>query len=434
MHRLNGLSLNTILLGNAWACNSINTVIFRHHAILTIGRFQIAGYYESSTVIKVVMRDLRSGAMFAGNIKGQYNVADAHNSISLGVDRDSYIHIAYDQHTSKLRYRRSLSPLSVHGWTEELGMSGKNEERLTYPCFLMSPKKKQLLMLYRDGLHDRGMARIKEYSESTLEWTDREPAILSGIAQTPWTSNAYWNHPAISSDGAIHLSFVWRTHYIPDTEKRINNIDIDYAKSTDYGRSWRSSRNRSFKLPITQVNSETIFPISPGSNLINQTSMALDSKGNPHIVFYSDDPENTPQYQHLWFDGRVWRHSYISQRRTAFMLGGGGTLKIPISRPEIVIDSEDRVYVIYRGDMTQERMVAQRLLPTHYLPNSSDVKVLWRESVGFSEPVIDRLRWQRDNMLSMLVQKCDQPNRDHKLRPVFEPIYIMDWDLVGSWK
>jgi hypothetical protein len=289
-----------------------------------------------------------------------------------------------------------------------------------------------LLFLYRDGVWNKGRARLKEYSESSKTWVDRDPAILCGAQHLPWTSNAYWNHPAVGPDGSIHLSFVWRTNSL-GAEKRINNINICYAFSRDKGRSWYSSRNRKFQLPITQVNAETVFPVSPGSNLINQCGMALDSHNRPHIVFYSDDPDGVPQYQHLWFDGREWQHHYISQRTQPFVLAGGGTLQIPISRPEIVVDDEDRVYVIYRGDLTENRMVAQRLLPPNYVSDPKDVRVLWEEDLGFAEPVIDRLRWRRDGVLTMLIQKNYQPPNDQKATPKYEPIYLVDWDVSLLW-
>jgi hypothetical protein len=291
---------------------------------------------------------------------------------------------------------------------DEMPMTDRYEGRLTYPAFVMMPNEQAMLLLYRDGTHTKGTARLKEYDESTQSWSDRETGVLSGAAQQPWTSNAYWNRPAIGRDGSLHLSFVWRTHSL-GAEKRVNNVNVDYACSLDQGRSWYSCRGIKFRLPITQVNSETVWPVSPGSNLINQSSMALDASDYPHIVFYSNDPDSVPQYQHLWFDGRVWQHNFISRRTERFILAGGGTLQIPISRPEIVIDDENRVYVIYRGDLTNNRMVAQRLLPPHYEADVSDFRVLWDEPLGFAEPVIDRLRWQRDRVLSMLIQKNHQP-------------------------
>jgi hypothetical protein len=277
-----------------------------------------------------------------------------------------------------LRYRRSARPLSINSWTEELPMTTRYEEEVTYPCFLAPPLRRSLLFLYRSGHANRGSLRMKEWSCSDQSWRDLEPDILSGVDQKPWTSNPYWNHPAVGDDGSIHLAFVWRTPPSPG-EKFINNINIDYAYSPNLGRDWYSTRGHRLQTPITQVNSETVWAIAPASNLINQSSTALDSRGRPHIVFYSDDPEGIPQYQHLWFDSRVWRLSYVTHRTQDFTLAGDGTIPIPISRPEIVIDKRDRAYMVYRGDFTGCRMVVQRLLPPDYAPDPADVHVLWDE-------------------------------------------------------
>jgi hypothetical protein len=296
------------------------------------------------------------------------------------------------------------------------------------------PRNGPLLFLYRDGAAARGALRIKAWSAKRKSWTDRQTPILSGAEQRPWTSSPYWNHPAVGRDGMIHLSFVWRTDFL-GKDKRVNNIDVDYARSPNRGQRWYSSLGREFALPITQVNSETVWPVSPGSNLINQSSMALDSKGHPHIVFYADDPGGIPQYQHLHFDGLVWRHRVISLRRKRFALKGAGTLRIPISRPEIVIDALDRVYVIYRGDLSGDRMVAQRLLPDDYEPNPQDIEVLWDEPLGQAEPIVDRERWEKDGILSMLIQRNYQTGRDRGGGEAkFETVFIADWDLAAMWQ
>lgn len=423
--------MNILPLGPAWATNTVNTVIFRHHAILTRGRYQFAAFYESPQTLTIVRRNLADDTLARASIAGAFNLRDAHNSISLGIDRRDCLHLSYDHHAGPLRYRRALEPFAIDAWTEELPMTGEHESVVTYPSFLVSPGHRRLLLLYRSGVHDRGEARLKSYEERSCAWTDFPKPILSGAQQSPWTSNAYWNHPAVGDDGQLHLSFVWRTQSTPG-EGRINNIDVDYAWSPDWGRNWLSSRGRPFRLPITQVNSETILPVSPGSNLINQSSMALDPQGRPHIVFYADDPDGAPQYQHLWFDGREWRRGYVSKRKKPFVLAGGGTLQIPISRPEIVIDDSGSAYVIYRGDLTRNRMVARRLDPPHYNPAKGRTIVLWDEPLGFAEPIIDRLRWRNERVLSMLIQKNDQPPGDAAAAAVFEPLFIADFRLPGA--
>ena len=426
------LPARAVPLGMGWATNTVNMAVFRHHGIVTAGRFQFAAFYESPDTLVIVRRDLASGALARGAIPGAYTLDDAHNSISLGLDREGVIHLSYDHHACALRYRRSVRPLAVDAWTEELPMTGRAEASVTYPAFLMPPAPGPLLVLYRDGSHDRGVSILKRYDEDNRAWHDVVEAVTSGADQHPWTSSAYWNHPTIDDDGRIHLALVWRTQPLEE-DGRLNNLGVDYACSADHGRTWHSSTGRRFRLPITQVNSETVLALPPGANLINQSGMAVTRAGRPHVVTYADDPDGIPQYRHVWFDGRIWRHAVLSARTRPFVLKGGGTLRLPISRPEIVIDDRDRVYVLYRGDLTEDCLVAQRLLPPDYAPDPGDVRLLWDEPLGFAEPVLDRVRWRRDGVLSMLVQRCDQPAHDAPAPERREPIRIVDWNLVEQW-
>jgi hypothetical protein len=412
-------------LGEAWAGNTINTVIFRHHGILTHGQTQYTAFYVDTHTLRLVQRDLVSDTIKTHDIPGEYNLRDAHNSISLGIDRQGHLHISYDHHATQLRYRRSLVPSDIASWSDERPMTGVHEQKVTYPTFILPHHEFPLTLLYRDGVHDKGTARLKTFDESTQSWSDHPQAILSGSEQKPWTSNAYWNHPAVGTDGSLHLSFVWRTHTLGE-EQRINNINIGYACSYDNGLTWQTSQKRPYKLPITQVNAETIYPVSPGSNLINQTSMALDSRNRPHIVFYADDPDGVPQYQHLWFDGKVWHQQIISNRKKPFSLQGSGTLQIPISRPEIVIDPHDNVYVITRGDHTQNRIAATLLPAPNYTYQPYNILVLAQQENGFAEPVIDRERWLQENILTILLQHNEQPNHDSGYRDIQHPASLID--------
>ena len=419
-------------LGQAWSSNTVNTVIFRHHGILTWGGYQYTAFYVDEATLRVVRRTLANNHIATHDLAGQYNLRDAHNSISLGIDSAGHLHISYDHHATKLRYRRSSHPNAIADWTDEIAMTGVNEDRVTYPTFILPRAGYPLTMLYRDGVHNKGSARIKTYDEQTRNWTDRPTPILSGADQKPWTSNAYWNHPAIGSDGSLHLSFVWRTDSIGE-QQLVNNVNIGYAWSPDNGLSWFTSRGQPCKLPMTQVNAETVWPVSPGSNLINQTSMALDSHNRPHIVFYANDSQGVPQYQHIWFDGEAWHQQYFSARTQPFTLQGGGTLQIPISRPEILIDSQDCVYAVYRGDLSGNRMVVSKLLGIQASREAAHAQdnptCLWPETVDYAEPVIDRTRWCESQMLTMLLQRNQQPNGDLAHQESAAPVWLVDFSL-----
>lgn len=405
-------------LGDAWAGNTVNTVIFRHHGILTKDGYQYTAFYIDEFTLRVVQRQLKSNDINTNDITGDFNLKDAHNSISLGIDRNGCLHMSYDHHATRLRYRRCLVPHDIKNWTDELPMTGAYEDKVTYPAFIIPRHNSPLTMLYRDGNHNKGSARIKVYDEKDQSWRDYPTAILSGADNKPWTSNAYWNHPAIGADGSLHLSFVWRTEMLSE-KQLVNNVNIGYAWSPDNGLSWFTSLGKPCKLPITQVNAETVWPVSPGSNLINQCSMALDSKNRPHIAYYANDVNGIPQYQHLWFDGSKWCCTKISERDTSFNLQGGGTLQIPISRPEILIDDNDRVFIIYRGDMSRDALAFSMLEMegAKYQVTISN-EILWPEYIEFSEPVIDRERWRKEKILSCLIQRTAQPDgdRSHEIK------------------
>lgn len=411
--------------GNGWASNTVNTAIFRHHGVLTWGRQQYLAFFIDENTLRLVKRDLDTEEISTHQLYGKYNLADAHNSISLGIDRSGCLHISYDQHATKLNYRRALVPNSITHWTDEIPMTGQHEGNVTYPTFILPRNGYPLTMLYRDGSHDKGTAYMKSYDEAAQAWSDHFQPILSGADQKPWTSNAYWNHPAIGADGSIHLSFVWRSRPI-GTEYLVNNKDVSYAVSTDNGVTWSTSQGKDYLLPITQVNAEVVYPVSPGSNLINQCSMAVDSKNQPHVVFYSNDHDGILQYQHVWLDGNKWRHQYISSRTHPFQLKGRGTLRIPISRPEIVMDKSDNAFIIYRGDLTENLMAATLLLAPHYIYCAENTKKLWDENLGFAEPVIDRQRWMSDGILSILLQNNEQPDEDKGHETLSSPVSLID--------
>ncbi len=422
----------SIELGPGWANNTVNTVIFRHHGILTRDTYQFTSYYDDQSRMVFVRRDLDGDSLDVFRIPGKYNTRDAHNSISLGIDPDGYLHLSYDHHGSPLHYRRSLQSLSVRQWSEPLSMGGQYENRVTYPYFVMSPKDKNdrdgqgpFYFLYRHGSSGNGDVCLKVYDSKKQTWSDRAMRFLKGMDQKPWTSNAYWNHPAFDSQGRLHLTWVWRVNR-GGPPGLVNNHCVGYACTPDGGETWLTSRGLPLTLPMTPVNSEVIQAIPPGSNLINQCSSAMDSRDRLHVVFYADDPDGIPQYHHLWNTGKRWQLDLISQRKTDFKLSGGGALRLPICRPEIVIDKRNRVYVIYRGDLTGDRLVAQRLDPPDYSAPGT-MFLLWDDDLLRAEPVIDRFRWERDGILSMLIQKNHQPDHDRPEDHPPEPVWIADW-------
>src|SRR5690242_10702967 len=109
-------------IGKGWAGNSVNTVVFRRDAITTHQDIQYASYYDSLGFLTLAKRKLGTDDWEIRRTPYTGTIRDAHNSISIMVDGDGYLHVAWDHHASKLRYSKSIRPGSLE-LTSEMMMT-----------------------------------------------------------------------------------------------------------------------------------------------------------------------------------------------------------------------------------------------------------------------------------------------------------------------
>ena len=92
-----------------------------------------------------------------------------------------------------------------------------------------------------------------------------------------------------------------------------------------------------YTLPFSAAIAEYALHIPQKSELINQTSMFADAEGHPYVATYWREQNSTiPQYHLVYYINHTWLEQVIGFRKTGFSLSGGGTKRIPISRPQIV--------------------------------------------------------------------------------------------------
>src|SRR5215207_943998 len=193
-----------------WARNTINTSIFRGAGLVTARGVQFGAYYESETQILIIRRDLATNQVDMHRLSIEATLNDAHNTISLGVDGDGYLHLVFEQHGSALNYRRSCEPLAIDVWGEPTPMTGQYEDRVTYPYFVTATRPDQpLLFLYRNGSAMKADIHLKRYDAATKTWQDSETPLLSGSELRPWAAGPYLNHPTVDARGHLHLFFTW---------------------------------------------------------------------------------------------------------------------------------------------------------------------------------------------------------------------------------
>lgn len=396
-----------------WAKNQVNAVIFRKNSVTSFRENQYVAFYDADS--KVVVAKRRLGTINWQIQKTPFggNTADAHNSISLAVDGRGFLHLAWNHHNSPLRYAKGKQAESLE-FSAPLPMVSENENRVTYPEFYNLPNG-DLLFFYRDGASGNGNLVLNLYDSKSGKWSRVQSNLIDGEGKR----NAY-PQAAVDRRGAIHLSWVWR-----ETPDVATNHDLAYAKSVDGGRTWQKSTGEKYVLPIRAATAEYVWRIPPNSELINQTSMTADARGNPFIATYwRDEDSKIPQFRLVYFDGAKWRQSQVSRRQTAFSLSGAGTKKIPISRPQVAVD-KSRVFVIFRDAERANRVSAAIC---------KDLKKgVWQTidladaDVGMWEPSFDQNLWSRKRELHLFVQKVGQGDGERLEDIAPQMISILEW-------
>ncbi|HMJ69286.1 MAG TPA: BNR repeat-containing protein [Cyclobacteriaceae bacterium] len=328
-------------LGLGWSKTSVNAVIFRKNSVTSFKDTSYVSYYDTTGRVVIAFKRGKEQPWSSARTSFKGNVADAHNSISMITDGEGYLHLAWDHHNNKLNYARS----NGHGSIEMRPgrMTGKNEEHVTYPEFHRMPNG-DLIFLYRDGESGRGNLVMNRYDIKEHRWLRVQDNLIDGENER----NAYWQ-AFVSQDGTIHISWVWREE--PDVA---TNHDMCYARSRDGGVTWEKANGEKYTLPVRAGNAEYARMIPQQSELINQTSMSTTADGHPVIATYWRTADSTvPQFFIIWYDGKSWKHEQVSRRTQPFSLKGGGTKKIPISRPQVVVSGrvkKMKVRVIYRDN------------------------------------------------------------------------------------
>ncbi|HEX8237503.1 MAG TPA: BNR repeat-containing protein [Abditibacteriaceae bacterium] len=401
--------------GAGWAKSSVNAAIFRTNSVVTHGDTQYVAYYDGDSNVILARRKLGTSRWEVKKTPYQGNAKDAHNSICIAVDGKGVLHMSWDLHNQKLRYVRGMAPGSLD-LSEEMPMTGQKETSVTYPQFYNMPNG-DLLFLYREGSSGNGNAMLNRYDVQTGAWQAVAHPLVAGGGRR----NAYLNTLAVDSKGGIHLSWVWR-----DTPDVATNHDVCYAYSPDGGKTWQKSTGDKYTLPITFESAEVAYAVPRNSELINQTSMTVDARDRPLIVSYwrAQDSE-VPQYRLVWHDGQKWQASQVGNRTLGFRLSGGGTKRIPISRPQVLAGAKNEVYVVFRDEERNNGVsVAISEDANHATWRVLD---LVKEPVGAWEPTYDPAVWKRDSQLHLFLQNVGQGDAETLESVLPQPVSILEW-------
>lgn len=407
--------LSTVAKG--WSSNSVNATVFRKNSVVSFNKYQYVAFYDSLSYVVLAKRKLGTDKWEVKQTPYKGNIKDAHNIISIMVDGDGFLHMAWDHHNNQLRYCKSIYPESLEMGLKENMIDIEIEGKVTYPEFYKFSNG-DLLFAYRDGGSGNGNLVLNRYSVKTKEWSRLHSNLIDGEGKR----NAYWQMHLDKND-QIHISWVWRETYDVST-----NHDMCYAVSKDGGLTWENSKGEPYKLPINAASSEYIYKIPQKSNLINQTSMTVDELGNPYIAtYYKRAEDKCTQFFVIYHNSQGWQQSKVTNRTMDFSLSGGGSRSIPISRPQIIITNKGKtsyVNVIYRDEERNNRACMSSAMISDTL--NWTIKELTSFSLGRWEPSYDSEILKKKEEIHLFLQEVGQGQAETTVKMPCTNVYILN--------
>lgn len=316
----------TIVIDSVWAGHPVGFCLLTHDSR------QYIAYYNANRNMVVGQRNLEDSA-FQLHIMpatsrethgGTSTVLgwDSHNSVTLGVDKEGYIHLSGNMHAHPLTYFKSTSPNDIATLEQVMHMVGTEETRCTYPHF-MNDRNGELLYHYRDGGSGNGNEIYNIYNTETKEWTR--------LLDTPLTDgqglmNAYQSQPVLMKDDWYHVYWVWR-----DTPDCSTNHDLSYMKSPDL-KQWYNAFGEPVKLPATLEDKSLIVdPIPVEGGIINLAAkLVLDEDNNPVFVYHKFDSIGNTQFYIARLSGKEWTYHTITNWDYRWYFSGNGSINSEI--------------------------------------------------------------------------------------------------------
>lgn len=303
--------------------------------LLTHRDHQFVAYYNAKREMTVASRKLGETKWTIQRLSS-ITGWDPHNYVTMALDGDEYLHVSGNMHNDTLVYFRSEKPLDVTSIKPVHRMTGKAEDRVTYPNFLYDTKGR-LLFMYRNGTSGDGERLVNIYDEEKRSWKRLiETPLLNGRERS---MNAYPSGPIKGPDGRFHLVWTWR-----NTGDAQTNHDISYARSSDFVH-WETAGGKPVSLPITPDNKNvTVDPIPPNNGLINMGhKVSFDKAGRPVVIYHKYDSQGHSQVFLARWEKNAWKIRPASSWTTRWKFGGHGSLPLEVSGGPLVTLPDGRL-------------------------------------------------------------------------------------------
>ncbi|MFY0654829.1 MAG: BNR repeat-containing protein [Cyclobacteriaceae bacterium] len=312
----------TIKIDSVWAGHPVG------FSILTHGNRQYIAYYNAQRHTVVGQRNLSDKQFELHELPptdretngGTSSVVgwDSHNFLTLGIDKEGFIHLSGNVHVNPLTYFRSTAPNDISTLEQIYSMVGTEEQRTTYPHFMLT-KEGELLYHYRDGGSGNGNEIYNIYNTEEKKWTRMLDVPLT---DGQGLMNAYQTQPRVREDGWYHVYWVWR-----DTPDCSTNHDLSYFKSPDL-KNWYDAFGNEIALPATlDKKSVIVDPIPVKGGIINLAArLCLDEENKPHFAYHKYDDAGNLQFYTAHLTKDKWVYDQITDWDYRWEFSGNGSI------------------------------------------------------------------------------------------------------------
>jgi hypothetical protein len=285
-----------------------NSNAFIQNNIISAGNYQFVMYINADSIPVIAKRNINTNVWqtvlldsLLGKVVTDINGVDGHGNLSIGIDKNGYLHISGNEHNIALKYYVSKYPLDISAW-ENASMIGSEENSVTYPRFFTSPDS-TLFFYYRNGTAGNGSSYINKYNGTTWERQCQLTTDVDGDT----TFSFYENRIVFDKLGRLHISGLWRA-----PGSAAFNQNICYFYSDDDGVTWYQTNGTSYSLPISQSASEPIFSTEDSVGLINQVGMDVDSLNRPIFVYPLNDDDSNTQLFEFYLNSGIWHKRQLT--------------------------------------------------------------------------------------------------------------------------
>lgn len=284
--------------------------------LLTHKGRQYVAYYDEDHQMRIARRGLGDREWQKVALPSKIGW-DSHNYITMAIDSAGHCHLSGNMHCVPLIYFRTEKPGDITTF-ERHAMTGREEQRCTYPRFL-NDADGNLLFTYRSGGSGNGRRFYNGYDVNSKTWTRfLDTPLFEGEGKR----NAYPHGPTKGPDGLFHVVWVWR-----DTPDCATNHHLSYARSRDLT-NWETAAGDAVDLPLTLEQSKLcVDPVPPGGGIINGCErLAFDSDHRPIISYHKSDEDGRMQIYVTRFEDGQWRRHPITTWDKNIAFAGRGAM------------------------------------------------------------------------------------------------------------